>query len=595
MRAFALTVALALAALGAVRPAHAQNASVSTIAVDEVRPGMRGYGLTVFRGETPERFDVEVIDVLHGFRPGQDIILIRTDHPLLANTASVAGMSGSPIYLDGRLAGAYAYGWPFGKDPIAGVTPIANMLAETSRRRAPNAATASSSFADPDVRPLAEWRRTYNVHNTSPVDLVPAQTPLFVGGLGEGAVRVLSEALSPFGILPMQGGAGSAPSASRTPARFVDGGAVAVTLVRGDVSAQAVGTVTLVRDRDVLAFGHPMLNAGSIALPTSTARVLHLLASTQRSFKIAEAVSPLGTLVEDRQAAIVIDPSLSTTMIPVRVRISGVPNVAKADWSFEVAQHRMLTPALLLSTLTGILEASVSDAADTMLTVGVTARVHDHGAISFDDQTVSRSGFTDTRALERLRVFSMLGAVYSNPFEPGTLDGLDIELRFRFENRLTQIVDARVASDEVDPGRPARVVVTLRRYGQPDERRTLTVPIPESAAGSEVELTVLAGDDVPAEDPVARNLSDLLATFARRLPATTLVAQLRLPARGLRFEGHVARDLPGSAIDALQLANGSTAAQPFSSTLRTTFPIDEVLTGSARVRLRVRETPRAQP
>ena len=112
------------------------QATPRTIAVSEVRAGMRGYGLTVMRGETPERFDVEVIDVLHGFRPGQDIVLIRTDHPILANTASVAGMSGSPIYLEGRLLGAYAYGWPFGKDPIAGVTPIANMLADSTRTTA---------------------------------------------------------------------------------------------------------------------------------------------------------------------------------------------------------------------------------------------------------------------------------------------------------------------------------------------------------------------------------------------------------------------------------------------------------------------------
>ena len=109
------------------------RAEIDTIGVEEIQPGMKGFGLSVFRGATPERFDVEVIDVLPNFRPGQDLILVRTPHPLLNQTQAVAGMSGSPIYVEGRLAGAYAYGWPFGKEPIVGVTPIANMLAELAR------------------------------------------------------------------------------------------------------------------------------------------------------------------------------------------------------------------------------------------------------------------------------------------------------------------------------------------------------------------------------------------------------------------------------------------------------------------------------
>jgi hypothetical protein len=120
-----LTFVVTVGAVGQVR--------TTTIAVDEIRRGMRGYGLTVFQGETPERFDVEVIDVLHNFRPSQDLILVRTNHPVLMNAPTVAGMSGSPVYIEGRLAGAYAYGWPFGRDPVIGVTPIASMMAEMAR------------------------------------------------------------------------------------------------------------------------------------------------------------------------------------------------------------------------------------------------------------------------------------------------------------------------------------------------------------------------------------------------------------------------------------------------------------------------------
>ena len=127
-------VAAALAASGALF-AQTLGAPTATMSVDELRPGMRGYGLTVFRGVRPERFDVEVIDVVRGFRPRQDLILIRPSHPQTDHAGTVAGMSGSPIYVDNRLIGAYAYGWEFGRDPVAGVTPIANMRAELARPR----------------------------------------------------------------------------------------------------------------------------------------------------------------------------------------------------------------------------------------------------------------------------------------------------------------------------------------------------------------------------------------------------------------------------------------------------------------------------
>src|SRR5687768_5775668 len=126
-----MTAGCLLASVGAA------PATLKTMGVDEVRAGMRGYGLTVFEGTRPERFDIEVIGVLHNFRPDQDLVLIKTPHPLLNHAGSVAGMSGSPVYIEDRLIGAYAYGWAFGKDPIAGVTPIATMLREIDRPLSP--------------------------------------------------------------------------------------------------------------------------------------------------------------------------------------------------------------------------------------------------------------------------------------------------------------------------------------------------------------------------------------------------------------------------------------------------------------------------
>jgi hypothetical protein len=284
---FLAALATALAAVAAT--VGVAQSGPRTIGVDEIRPGMRGYGLSVLTGTEPERFDVEVIDVLHNFRPDQDLILVRTPHPLLNRARAVGGMSGSPVYLDGRLAGAYAYGWPHGTDPVIGVTPIANMLAELHRpirpssfpgaelfptspgaprgasRPAAAAQRRTAALPPTDVDAFASVRadvaRLAQARSTGPVGLVPAQTPLMLGGFTDDVAQMLSRELSGLGLDPVQtGGAGRpAPDAN---ARYVDGGSIGVQLVRGDMATTGIGTVTHVGGERVIAFGHPMMNGG---------------------------------------------------------------------------------------------------------------------------------------------------------------------------------------------------------------------------------------------------------------------------------------------------------------------------------------------
>ena len=606
----------------------------STIPIDEVRRGMVGYGLTVFEGETPARFDVEVIDVLHNFRPGQDIILVRTRHPILDHAATVAGMSGSPIYLDGRLAGAYAYGWPFGKDPIAGVTPIADMLAEMRRARRPDAfplaaplarvsrgaarseAASTSRLAGlapfrgeaptdalTPLRALAERRPLSGGWSAHPdaraLRLEPAATPLMLGGFGDRAIAELSEQLAPFGLMPLQAGGGGRASTTRAvngaAPRFVDGGAIGVQLVRGDLSATGVGTITHVAVRELVAFGHPMMNAGETGLPTATARVLHILASEQRSFKLAEAVAPLGALVNDRQAAIVVDSGVTAATVPVTLRVHGPDGLPRDTWRYEVASHRVLTPALLLSSLANALEATVSD--ETDLIVEARARIAIEGraeVVELSDRRYAPAGVASPRVLGRLRLFEALEAVYGNPFEQARIRSVEVDLTVQFGRELANVVDAVLPDDEVDPGERVDLVLTLRAHGRPDEQRVLPVDIPRDAAGTELELAVQPGDEVPLENAEPRSLDDLLAIVGNRLPPTSLVVSMRLPSRGLRFEGHVARSLPPSALDALSLTNGGAPAAPFATQLRQVHPMGRLLGGGARLRVRVRPTPRAR-
>lgn len=593
----------------------------STISVDDIRPGMTGYGLTVFRGTQPERFDVEVIDVLHGFRPDQDLILIRTPHPRLEQTKAVGGMSGSPIYIDGKLAGAYAYGWPFGMEPIAGVTPIRNMLHEMDRPYRPDSFPGAEALTTRRMRPAGQARRSHgrrlaglpayrgertdafaplhaHMQRRPPVaehQMRPAATPIMLGGFTDEVANLLGNELEPMGWVPLQGGGGRRAARAQGQARpqFVDGGAIGVQLVRGDVSATAIGTVTHVGNgHRLVGFGHPMMNAGEIGLPTSTARVLHFLASVARSFKIAEAEEPLGTLVHDRQAAIVVDTDLAPATIPMRIQINGLVDPPKSEWNVELASHRLLTPMLIFSTLANALKASSSDQTDVMFTARYTVTIDGMDPITLTDRGYMGSGPGDIRALSRLRLFDLMEIAYGNAFEPKRLTNVDLELDVAFGDETLTIVEATVPANEVDPGSTVDVRLRLRRYDESEVFRTIPVRIPERLAGEDVKIEINAGSRVGVEHPVPRNIGDLVRRVRDSYDATSVVAELKMPSRGLRFPGHVVRSLPRSALDALDRESGTTPGRPFVTQVRQSTDLGQVVHGDADLTLTVRERPR---
>ena len=504
------------------------------IHVDEIEPGMKGYGLSVFRGTAPERFDVEVIDVLHNFRPNQDLILIRTPHPLLDRARGVAGMSGSPIYLDGRLAGAYAYGWSYGTDPVVGVTPIANMLAELKRpaspdmfpgaKALPNRPRASTQHRSPRERfaGLPPFRGDHEVNALStiralqkkrasvdaPVGLHRATTPIMLGGLTDSVAHMLAKELEPLGFVATQSSTGGGRKGG--PERFEPGGAVAVELARGDISITGVGTVTYVgKGGRTLAFGHPMMDAGATGLPTATARVLHVLVSELRSFKIAEAAQPLGALVQDRQPAIVIDPAIEPARIPVRVKINGAEGAPKTEWHVDVASHRILTPSIVFGVIANAVKSTAGDVTDVVFRARSKVGIEGHGVVSIDEQGYSPMGAASPAVFSQLRMFGLMEAAFANAFESSRVTSVDLELDLELSREVYQVSDASVAYDEVDPGEEVTIYVRLRRVDQPDTIRAVKVRIPRAAAGKAVRVAVGAGNLVAIEQPRAGSLDDL--------------------------------------------------------------------------------------
>lgn len=557
-------------------------ASPRTIDVNQVRAGMTGYGLTVFQGTRPERFAVRVIDVLHNFLPKQDLILIQSDDPRLVHSGVVAGMSGSPIFLhtpDGdRLAGALAYGWQFSKDPVAGVTPIASMLAELGR-----------PLRGPEHTPVAEAKNDVRPMGDAPMgQLVPVAVPLSIAGVTPAVFRSLSSWLSGYGITPLAAG-GGAPEVPTGPAHFEPGSAIAVQLIRGDISIAGTGTVTWVDGDNVLAFGHPMFNLGELYLPVATAEVHTVLSSLSSSFKIASPLREVGSLVQDRQAGIVVDTAQRTGMIPVRVVVRSPRQATERVFHAEVIRHRFLTPTLAATVVANAAQNAASDVADATISVKTELGVRGYRPLELVDHAFSTDGFSP-RALATMSGVKTIGELLFNPFGPANLDRIDVEVDVDYRADVAEIVGVALDSDTLEPGTRPSLRVTLRPYNGAEYVRAVPLDIPASLAGSQVKIEVAAGNLVKPDEAPPQDFGHLMESLRRGYPANVIVVSVQRPDEALALHGQVVSDLPPSVFDTLRPAASTRRGDTFKESARIVVPTDGVvIVGKQSLQARVKE------
>jgi hypothetical protein len=586
--------------------------------VDQIRPGMKGYGLTVFEGTKPERFGVEVIDVIKNFRPRQDAILIKTVHPRLDVVNVVRGMSGSPIFIDGKMIGAYAYGWSFGKEPVAGVTPIQSMLEDLARplpkslfgwplspvpvplqgserpvaKRAEPPESAATRFAgDPSDyrldRHAEQLRQRGPFAEANPSGLRAVATPILLGGMGELASGMARELLEPLGLEPLQGGgqSGVEPGA---PLHYEDGGAIAVNLITGDFNATGLGTVTRVEGDRLVAFGHPMMQGGVSALPTAVGRVLWMLASEASSFKLGMSVRPLGALVNDRQASIVVAESAKAPVIPVTFHIDGVPGAPYRDWTFEVAHEKFMTPTFLAMALGEALQATGAERQDVSWTARSKVAIQGHGEVTLEDFGVSIGGTPDPREFVRSHLVSTVGAVLNNPWEPAIVTSVSVRIKLAYAREIVRLREARAIETEVDAGQPVNIVLTLIPFAGPPFTRTITVPVPKYLADTTLKLSIRPGHSVEREKATPETLDEFIANQEDPIYPPKAVVVSYAAGGGVTFKGRVAENLPPGALDSIRQRTASFSPEAFKSSRYHVVELDDFMVGTDSVSVKVR-------
>lgn len=597
--------------------AEGRTTRPDTVAVGKLQKGMKGYGLTVFEGTKPERFDVEVIDVLRDFRPRQELLLVKTSHPRLEVAKIVAGMSGSPIYFDGKMAGAYSYGWSFGAEPVAGVTPISNMLDDLERPLPPtlrgtplSVLPARSSTHSAGAR--AAWpsrvdgvrAREYDLAEHAAkmggglragerAGIVPVATPLMLGGVGPRTAETARELLEPLGMMPLEGGAGSAPG-KKTAAKgaaggYVDGGAIGVSLVRGDMSAMGLGTVTRVEGERLVAFGHPMMQVGVTALPTTEARVLWFMASVNRSFKVGEALSPLGTLVNDRQASIVVRTDIEPRTVPVKLTVRGEPGNPYRDWSFEVAHDAFLTPTFVALAIGSALESAAAERRDVTYVMRTKVRFAGLPELALEDYGSSPTGTPGADLIARSDAVVAIGALFNNPWNFVELESVESDIELTFSRDVYTLRGVELLTPEVEPGQEARLRVVLEPFSGPRQTRVISVRIPEHLAGQTVRLDIAPGYDVRRVRPAPESVAELANQFVSptELPRS-LVVSMETGHGDVAARGALAKGLPPGALDVLTVGSSSTSPQQFRSISHHVTPLPAFVVGRDHVNVKVK-------
>jgi hypothetical protein len=517
----AVAITLSCSAFAQTAPSAQAAPSQPTIAVSQIHTGMRGVALTVFEGVKPESMDVEVLGVLHNMNgPKGDIILVRLHGKKVEYTGVVAGMSGSPVYFDGKLAGAIAFRiGEFSKEPIAGITPIADMLeisaldgtpAEETSAVKPSVSAVAGKIAGPgEASTLPASNQGYANY------LKPIETPLVFNGFSEEAIRLFSEQFASAGVIPVMG-AGSS-SNDKQPEPLEAGSAVSAILVRGDMDIAGTCTVTYVDPQRLLACGHPLLQFGSVDLPMTKAEVLATLPSPLNAFKIVNTTEAAGTFVQDRHTGILGVFDRQPQMIPVALTIHSA--AGSKQFHYEVLNNPKLTPVALMVTVFNALHG-VNEFGEE-ITYRLTGSI---GVKGFPDVTM-RNMFAPSEGAQpaamqaALSLGERFGRIYDNPYNAPAIAGVKLEFDLVRERRWARLESARASVTEARPGEDITIETVLAPYRGERIVRQIQVKIPTSASKGNLRILVSDGDTL---DRIGHGS----AAFGRKLDLASTIAML---------------------------------------------------------------------
>jgi hypothetical protein len=579
------------------------QAATETLPVERVKPGMKGTGRTVFLAGKIEEFDVEVLGIIPNNQPKRNIILARLSGKGLETTGIIQGMSGSPVYIDGKLIGAIAYSFPFSKEPIAGITPIGEMLAvgEPPGAAKPSAGLSLPFQASLSLGDLMEAAK--GLIGARPAVFSQGQTlstigiPLVFGGFSRAVVEQARPYLRSWGLNPVDWGTAGQSGPVVPPAALREGDPVAVELVGGDLSSAAVGTVTYVDGDRVLAFGHPLYNLGKVDYGLAGANVVVVIPSLESSFKVATAGQRLGRFTQDRTAGLLGELGKMPQPVPLEIRLNAGGGRTK-EFKLELANDKILTPLLVNMTLSSVLASegrSVGDLSyglegDVYLDTGTSVHLEDLFSGNLDAAGTGLSGLLTA-------VVYFLG---NNEFQPVGIHRISLNIRAMEEARFASLERVWLDKYEAAPGERIQVKLYCRAFGGQSFEEEGAIEAPPLPAGSEFNLVIADAASIHqvevlqyrSQDFVPRSLSQLIRLLNNLRKNNRIYFKMMASKPGLFVKGEEMPNLPPS-MKSLFASPRAAASGPTELTRSTLgeyqLPIPYVFRGMASIPVKIKE------
>ncbi len=578
---------------------------MSSFPVSEIRPGQVGEGVTRMGGGERVTFKAHVLGVLDGvIGAKRQVILARLEGAGLEHTGVIAGMSGSPVYIDGRLVGAVAYSMgQFAKEPIAGITPIAEMTDATAPGLASTVRPVAALPLDTPLTPAA-LRQAFldsipgaagiavggndlarlGLDATAAPMLRPIATPLSMGGFSTPVGNWLADTFTAAGFVPASVGAGApAPDAVVGDATLQPGDAVGVSLARGDLSLGATGTVTSVDGKRVLAFGHPFFNLGPAQMPMTRAHVVAVIPSLLNSIKLAQLGEVLGVMDQDRATAIAGTLGVRPRTIPVSVSLLATGRPARA-FAFEMAEDQLFSPLILFASVANVLQSYQREVGVSTIRVKGTAAVGD-ATLRLDDVFGGDSAVVSAAA----SLAAPLAAVLRSDLGKPEVGRIALEVETDERQRSTRLARAWIAEPRPRAGDTVTLMVETRNFRSAPQLHKLQVPIPATAQGP-LQLQIIDGASLAQLEgrrrsmEQARSIEELVKLLNDGRRGDRWYVRLTRSAAGSVVNGHDLPALPGTVITVLGASPGVVSTSLDQDVLgEWELPADAVATGQRTI------------
>ncbi|HUO83565.1 MAG TPA: SpoIVB peptidase S55 domain-containing protein [Thermoanaerobaculia bacterium] len=572
------------------------------LVVGDIRKGMKGYGLTVFEGHQVARFDVEILGVLHNIGPKRDLILARVDSEEIRRSGVIAGMSGSPIYIDGRLIGALAYSWQFSKEPIAGITPIEEMLRLQRDRgsatapigAAPAARELAQALASPEPETLQPlFARMMQFPSRGSAGAVPITVPLSFAQFAPQTFERFGSLFEAAGFLPVP--TGSSAGSSGVPAAapvtpLYPGDAFSAILVEGDFSLAATGTVTRVDGEKIFGFGHSFLHMGDIAFPMARSEVVAILPSLAASFKLSNTQEMIGTLVQDRHSGVLGYTGLEPDMIPVELSLMSAGS--QQDYTLRVVRHGNLFPLILAMAADSVISMGERGAGERTVVMESAFHLGDGRIIALEE------AWTGIQARQAIPLYLAVVSSYllSNEFEDAGLGRIEIRMRHEDELQTLRLLDATIDAPEdgqVNPGDIVRVRARVQPFREPARVEMFEIEIPASLPPGKAHLFIGSGTALNRLDfglipPDPRTLDQVIQVIERLRPSTELAVALYAEAEGIIADGQHLPGLPHSMRAVMSGDGANRRTVKYFKAAGTSRGFDAVVGGALKLDVDVR-------